>query len=101
VSAAGNTCRPTSPRNGSSRAPCNARPATRIVLQIFSAARKPITYLIDPTPNAHALWVETHPLPTAPDNMGGESATSLAGTDQRNAKCDPPVSKRPNDKTWR
>ena len=57
---------------------------------------------VDPTVTARALWLETHPLPTTPDKMGSEGATSLAavGTDQRNAKRDRPISKRgPNDKT--
>jgi hypothetical protein len=38
---------------------------------------------VDPTITARALWLETHPLPRAPDKMGNESATSLAvvGTD--------------------
>jgi hypothetical protein len=50
---------------------------------------------IDPTGPARALWLETHPLATA---QGG--LTAAIGTDQSNAKCDRPVSKRsPNYKT--
>ena len=55
---------------------------------------------VDPTITARALWLETHPLPRAPDQVGNESATSLAavGTDGR-AKRDRRVTKRgPNDK---
>ena len=33
---------------------------------------------VDPTVTARALWLETHPLPTTADQMGSESATSLA-----------------------
>ena len=42
---------------------------------------------VDPTVTARALWLETHPLPTTPDNMGIADATSLAavGTDQETA----------------
>jgi hypothetical protein len=34
---------------------------------------------IDPTATARALWLETHPLPIAPDKMGATSSavTSL------------------------
>jgi ERF superfamily len=56
---------------------------------------------VDPTITARAMWLETHPLPRAPDKMGNESATSLAavGTDEK-AKRDRPVTKLgPNDKT--
>ena len=40
---------------------------------------------VDPTVDARALWLETHPLPTTSDKMSIEGATSLAavGTDQR------------------
>ena len=57
---------------------------------------------IDPTVPARALWLDTHPLPRAPDNAGNEAATSAAavGTDRSNAKRDGRVSKRrPNYKT--
>ena len=57
---------------------------------------------IDPTVPARALWLETHPLPTASDKTGIEGATSLAavGTGQRSGKRDRPVGKRgPNYKT--
>ena len=57
---------------------------------------------IDPTISARSLWLETHPLPTAVDEMGSESATRLAavGTDQRNANSDRPMGKRgQNSKT--
>jgi len=39
---------------------------------------------IDPTVTARALWLETHPLPTASDKVGLEAATSIAtiGNDQ-------------------
>ena len=33
---------------------------------------------VDPTITARALWLETHPLPTRPDEMGIAGATSLA-----------------------
>ena len=57
---------------------------------------------IDPTVTARALWLETRPLPTTPDKMGTNGATSVAtvGTDQSKAKRGRPVSTRgPNDKT--
>jgi hypothetical protein len=40
---------------------------------------------IDPSVPARALWLETHPQPTASDKTGLEGATSLAavGTSQR------------------
>ena len=40
---------------------------------------------IDPTVTARALWLETHPLPTASDKEGLQSGTSLAaiGTGQQ------------------
>ena len=51
---------------------------------------------IDPTVPARALWLETHPLPTASDKTGLEGATSLAavGTGQRSGKRDRPIGKR-------
>jgi len=50
---------------------------------------------IDPRGNARALWLETHPLPTASDKTSIEGSASIAevDTDQGDAKCDPPVSK--------
>ena len=33
---------------------------------------------VDPTVTARALWLETHPLPTTPDEMGVAGATSIA-----------------------
>jgi hypothetical protein len=44
---------------------------------------------IDPIVPARALWLESHPLPTA---RGGEQ--SRAEPDQR-------IKRGPNDKTWR
>ena len=51
---------------------------------------------IDPTVPARALWLETHPLPTASDKTGLEGATSLAavGTGQRTGRRDRPIGKR-------
>jgi len=51
---------------------------------------------IDPTVFARALWLETHPLPTASDKAGLEGATSpvAVGTGQRRGKRDRPISKR-------
>ena len=57
---------------------------------------------VDPTITARALWLETHPLPRAPDKMGNESATSLTavGADGKNAKRDRLITKLGlNDKT--
>ena len=50
---------------------------------------------VDPTVAARALWLQTHPLPTASDKTGLEGATSLAavGPGQRNAKGDRPMNK--------
>jgi hypothetical protein len=50
---------------------------------------------VDPTVAARALWLQTHPLPTASDKTGLEGATSLAavGTGQRSAKRDRPMNK--------
>jgi hypothetical protein len=59
---------------------------------------------IDPTVPARALWLETHPLPTASDKTGLESTVAAVaeGADQNNAKRDRPIGKRgPNYKTWR
>jgi hypothetical protein len=54
---------------------------------------------IDPTVTARALWLETRPLPTTPDNMGTNGATSVA-TVQNKAKRGRPGSIRgPNSKT--
>ena len=51
---------------------------------------------IDPTVPARALWLETHPLPTASDKMGLEGMTFLAsvGTGQRTGRRDRPIGKR-------
>ena len=46
---------------------------------------------IDPTIVARGLWLETHPLPTRPDEMGIAGATSLAPI---NDKRDRSLSKR-------
>ena len=57
---------------------------------------------IDPTVPARSLWLETHPLPTTPDNMITDGAPSVGtvGTDQSEAKRNGQVSKRrPNYKT--
>ena len=55
---------------------------------------------IDPTVAARALWLETHPLPTAQDGIKGATSTAAVGTAQNNAKRDRPVSRRgPNYKT--
>ncbi len=57
---------------------------------------------IDPTVPARALWLETHPLPTASDKTGleGAAAAVAVGADQNNAKDDRPIGKRgPNYKT--
>jgi hypothetical protein len=51
---------------------------------------------VDPIGPARALWLETHPLPTASDKTGLEGATSLAtaGPGQRTGKRDRPIGKR-------
>ena len=51
---------------------------------------------IDPTVPARALWLETHPLPTASDKTGFGGATSLAavGTGEKNGRRDRLVGKR-------
>ena len=57
---------------------------------------------VDPTVVARAMWLQTHPLPTASDITGLEGATSLAaaGPGRRNVKRDRPIGKRgPNAKT--
>jgi hypothetical protein len=56
---------------------------------------------IDPTVPARALWLDTHPLPRAPDNAGNEAATSAAavGTDRINATDGRTSKRRPNYKT--
>ena len=46
---------------------------------------------VDPTITARGLWLETHPLPTRPDEMGIAGATSLAPI---NDKRDRSLSKR-------
>ena len=46
---------------------------------------------VDPTITARGLWLETHPLPMRPDEMGIAGATSLLPT---NAKRDRSLSKR-------
>jgi hypothetical protein len=50
---------------------------------------------IDPTGSARALWLETHPLPTASDKMGTGGATSAAtvGSGQSKAKRGRPISR--------
>jgi hypothetical protein len=50
---------------------------------------------IDPTVTAHALWLETHPLPTDADQMGSEGASSATavGANQQNAKRGRPITK--------
>ena len=57
---------------------------------------------VDPIVAARVLWLETHPLPTSGDKMGGESAsaTSAVSADQENAKRGQPITKSgPDDKT--
>ena len=57
---------------------------------------------IDPAVPARALWLETHPLPTASDKNGIDGATSLAAVDpgQRSGNRDRPIGKRgPKNKT--
>ncbi len=55
---------------------------------------------VDPTVSARALWLETHPLPTAQDGIKGATSTVEIGTEQSNAKRDRPVGKRgPNHRT--
>ena len=51
---------------------------------------------IDPTVPARALWLETHPLPTASDKTGLEGVTSLAavGTGERSGKRDRSIGRR-------
>ena len=55
---------------------------------------------IDPTVSARALWLETHPLPTAQDGIKGATTTAAVGTAQNNVKRNRPVNKRgPNYET--
>jgi hypothetical protein len=56
---------------------------------------------IDPTVPARALWLDTRPLPRAPDNAGNEAATSAAavGTDRINATDGRTSKRRPHYKT--
>jgi ERF superfamily protein len=55
---------------------------------------------IDPTVSARALWLETHPLPTAQDGIKGATTTPAVGTAQNNVQRNRPVNKRgPNYKT--
>jgi hypothetical protein len=51
---------------------------------------------IDPTVPARALWLETHPLPTASDKTSLEGATSPAavGAGHRSVKRDRPIGKQ-------
>ncbi len=51
---------------------------------------------IDPSVPARALWLETHPLPMAPDKTSLEGATPLTavGTGQKSGKRDRPIAKR-------
>ena len=51
---------------------------------------------IDPTVPARALWLQTHPLPTASDKTGLEGVTSLAavGTGERSGKRDRSIGRR-------
>ena len=48
---------------------------------------------VDPTVNARALWLETHPLPAAQEGIGATSAADI-GTAQNNVKHDRPIGKR-------
>jgi hypothetical protein len=57
---------------------------------------------IDPGKSARALWLETHPLPTASDKISIDGATSLAavGAGQRSGNRVRSIAKRgPNNKT--
>jgi hypothetical protein len=57
---------------------------------------------IDPTVPARAIWLQTHPLPTASDKKGFEGAPSLGpvAIDQRHGKRARPIGKGgPNYKT--
>ena len=51
---------------------------------------------IDPTVAARALWLETHPLPTASEKVGIDGATSASAvsSEQRKGKRDRPIGKR-------
>ncbi len=51
---------------------------------------------VDPTPSARALWLQTHPLPSAHGKVGSERAISVAAidTNQSNAKRHRQVGKR-------
>src|SRR5208282_5680042 len=42
---------------------------------------------IDPTVPARALWLETHPLPTTPDEMGTDEAPSVATVAPTRVPC--------------
>jgi ERF superfamily len=60
------------------------------------------TAAIDPTVTARALWLETHPLPAGPDEIGSEGAPSVfaVGGEQSSGKHNRPVRTRgPNYKT--
>ena len=57
---------------------------------------------IDPTVTARVLWLETHPLPTIPDQaaINGAALVGNVSTEKTNTKRNRPVSKRrPNYKT--
>ena len=59
---------------------------------------------IDPTINARALWLETHPLPTIPDQTRIERLTFgvVNNSEERNARLGRRSRKGgPNDETWR
>ena len=59
--------------------PC--RCAEAIIARSIAVAMKPHggkMLAIDPTITARGLWLETHPLPTRPDEMGIAGATSAA-----------------------
>ena len=56
-----------------------SRYAGDIIARSTAVAMKPLggrTFGIDPTIVARGLWLETHPLPTRPDEMGIDGATS-------------------------
>jgi hypothetical protein len=57
---------------------------------------------VDPTVNARVLWLQTHPLPAAPDSVGRDTAEPSAARlpDRANSKRDRRVaSQRTNRKT--
>ena len=55
---------------------------------------------VDPTVTARALWLETHPLPTRPDEQRKRDLSGRCRHRSKNAKRGRPISERgPNDKT--